>query len=88
VYNILYLKPKQEGICDVCGGELYQREDDTEKVIRERIKVYEKQTQPLLEFYRGKVPFVDFLCEDLNLPPEKAVAEILEGLRKVGLYKN
>jgi adenylate kinase len=87
VYNILYLKPKTEGICDVCGGPLYQREDDTEDVIKDRIKVYEKQTRPLLEYYKGKVPFVNFNCEELNLPPDKAVTEILEGLKKIGLYK-
>lgn len=87
VYNILYLKPKKERTCDVCGGPLYQREDDTEKVIRDRIKVYEKQTQPLLKYYKGKVPFVNFECTELDLPPEKAVAEIVEGLRKIGLYK-
>lgn len=87
VYNILYLKPKKEGVCDVCGGPLYQREDDTEDVIKDRIKVYEKQTHPLLEYYKGKVLFVNFNCEELNLPPDKAVTEILEGLKKIGLYK-
>jgi adenylate kinase len=87
IYNVLYLKPKKEGTCDVCGGPLYQREDDTEKVIRDRIKVYEKQTQPLLEYYKGRVPFVNFKCEKLDMPPEKAVVEILEGLRRIGLYK-
>lgn len=87
VYNTLYLKPKKEGICDICGGPLYQREDDTEAVIKDRIRVYEKQTQPLLEHYKGKVPFVNFKCEELDLPPDKAVVEILEGLKKIGLYK-
>jgi len=87
IYNILTLKPKKEGICDKCGGELYQRDDDKEDVIKERIKVYEKQTQPILEYYRNKVPFVNFECESLNIPPEKAVAEILEGLRKIGIHK-
>ncbi|HML02062.1 MAG TPA: nucleoside monophosphate kinase [Candidatus Bathyarchaeia archaeon] len=86
IYNVLYLKPKKEGTCDVCGGPLYQREDDTEKVIRDRIKVYEKQTQPLLEYYKGRVPFVNFRCEKLDMPPEKAVVKILEGLRRIGLY--
>jgi adenylate kinase family enzyme len=56
-------------------------------VIKDRIKVYEKQTQPLLEYYRGRVPLVNFKCEKLDLPPEKAVVEILEGLRRIGLYK-
>lgn len=88
VYNILYLKPKKEGICDVCGGPLYQREDDAEKIIKDRIKVYQQQTQPLLEHYKGKVPFVNFKCQELNLPPEKAVTQILQGLKKIGLYKN
>lgn len=87
VYNILYLKPKKEGVCDICGGPLYQREDDTEAVIKDRIKVYEKQTQPLLEYYKGKVSFVNFACEELDLPPDKAVVEILKGMKKIGLYK-
>jgi adenylate kinase len=88
VYNVLYLKPKKEGICDVCGGPLYQREDDTEAVIKDRIKVYAKQTQPLLDYYKDKVPFINFACNELDMPPEKAVAEILEGLKKIGLHTN
>jgi adenylate kinase family enzyme len=56
-------------------------------VIRDRIEVYEKQTQPLLEYYRSKVPFVNFKCEKLDMPPENALIEILSGLRKIGLYK-
>lgn len=81
VYNIRFLKPKKEGICDKCGGELYQRIDDTPKVIKERLKVYERQTQPLLEYYRGKVPFVEFRCDSIDIPPEVAVEEILKGLK-------
>jgi len=88
VYNILYLKPKREGICDKCSGPLYQREDDTEVVIKDRIKVYEKQTQPLLDYYKEKVPFVNFACEELDMPPEKAVTEILKGLKKLGFNTN
>jgi len=52
VYNIRYLKPKVEMICDKCGGPLYQRSDDTAAVIKERIQVYERQTQPLLEYFK------------------------------------
>lgn len=87
IYNVLYLKPKKEGTCDVCGGPLYQREDDTEEVIKDRIKVYEKQTQPLLEYYKNRVPFVNFKCEKLDMQPGDAVTEILEGLRRIRLYK-
>ncbi len=86
VYNIRFLRPKREGICDKCGGELYQRIDDTAKVIRERLKVYEKQTRPLLGHYRIKVPFVKFECKSVDMPPEVAVAEILKGLKKLCLH--
>ncbi len=43
--------PQQEGVCDECGGELYQRDDDTEEVVLNRLDVYERQTQPLEFFY-------------------------------------
>jgi adenylate kinase len=86
VYNILYLKPKTEGVCDKCGGPLYQRQDDTEKVIKDRIGVYERQTRPILRYYKEKkVPFVEFKCEKLDVPPEVAVEEILKGLKKLNL---
>jgi adenylate kinase len=46
--------PRKEGVCDKCQGELYQRADDTEETIKERLKVYFKQTMPLLEYYEKK----------------------------------
>jgi len=86
VYNIRYLKPKIEGVCDKCGGPLYQRSDDTADVIKERISVYERQTQPILRYYEEKnVPKVEFKCDSLDFSPEKAVDSILEGLNKAGL---
>lgn len=86
VYNVRYLKPKVEGVCDKCGGQLYQRADDTAEVIRDRIGVYERQTEPILEYYKGKnVPFVEFKCETLDMPPEVAVENILEQLKQLRL---
>lgn len=87
VYNIRYLKPKKEGVCDVCGGELYQREDDKPEVIKERLKVYEVQTQPLISYYSGKVPFVNIECESVDIPPETIVKDILQELQKMDLTK-
>lgn len=52
VYNIFFFPPASEGICDKCGGELYQRSDDTEETARNRLDVYFKQTMPLIEYYR------------------------------------
>ncbi|MEM1566824.1 MAG: nucleoside monophosphate kinase [Candidatus Bathyarchaeia archaeon] len=86
IYNILFLKPKNDMICDKCGGPLYQRSDDTPEVIRKRIEVYEKQTQPLLDYYKCKgLPFVEVRCEKLETPPEEVVEKILEGLKKLNL---
>lgn len=86
VYNLRYLKPKVDMVCDKCGGELYQRSDDTPEVIKRRIEVYEQQTEPILEHYKGKgVPFVEFKTESLEMPPEVAVEEIIKGLRRLKL---
>ncbi len=86
VYNIQYLKPKVEGICDKCGGQLYQRSDDTAEVIKERTQVYEHQTEPILEHYsQKKTPLIEFKCERLDTPPEVAVEEIMIGLRRLKL---
>jgi len=53
-YHIIFNPSKKEGVCDSCQGELYQRDDDKEKTIRNRLKVYQTQTAPLITFYRGK----------------------------------
>ena len=61
VYHEIASPPKVAGKCDKCGGELYQRPDDNEKTIRERLKVYFAQTAPLLDYYKagGKLISVD-----------------------------
>ncbi len=51
MYHVAFDPPKQAGICDKCGGELYQREDDAEETVRERLKVYAATTRPLIEHY-------------------------------------
>jgi len=54
VYHILSLKPTQDGVCDVCGGTLIHRKDDTEETIHHRLTVYEEKTLPLLAYYEAK----------------------------------
>jgi adenylate kinase len=53
-FHVVSNPPRREGVCDVCGGELYQRVDDSEATVRNRLKVYRKQTAPLLDWYAGK----------------------------------
>lgn len=54
MFHVLFHLPKQENICDRCGGTLYQREDDREETIRTRLKEYERQTTPLIQYYQNK----------------------------------
>jgi adenylate kinase len=54
MYHVIFNPPAKEGICNVCGGELYQRDDDQEATIRARLQVYEDQTAPLIAYYNKK----------------------------------
>jgi adenylate kinase len=86
VYNIRFLKPKVEGKCDKCGGELYQRSDDNEAVIRNRLQVYKTQTEPLVEYYRKKnTPFIVNVTKSVDQPPEPMVEHMMAELKKMGL---
>ena len=53
-YHIEHIPPKTEGICDTCGSELVQRDDDKPETVQNRLKVYHEQTQPLIEYYDAK----------------------------------
>ena len=53
-YHIVHIPPKQEGVCDKCGAALVQRDDDKEETVKNRLKVYHEQTQPLIDFYEKK----------------------------------
>lgn len=53
-FHVRYSPPKNKGFCDRCGGELYQRQDDEEATIRNRLQVYRRQTEPLTDYYSAK----------------------------------
>ncbi|MDP6647768.1 MAG: adenylate kinase [Candidatus Woesearchaeota archaeon] len=54
IYHLDFIKPNREGFCDKCSGQLYQREDDKPKAIKERLKVYKEKTEPLINYYKEK----------------------------------
>jgi adenylate kinase len=60
-YHVEFDPPEEEGVCDACGGELVQREDDTEETVRERLRVFRENTAPVIEFYdeRGDLVEID-----------------------------
>jgi adenylate kinase len=74
-YHLVSAPPKVADKCDVCGGELYQRVDDREDTVATRLDVYQKQTSPLLEYYRGR----NLLSE---VAGEGSVAQVAEAIRK------
>ena len=74
-FHLVSAPPRQPGICDRCGGELYQREDDSEATVRNRLQVYERQTAPLLDYYRRR----NLLA---TIPGEGAIGEIRAEIRR------
>ena len=74
-YHLLYFPPKTPGICDKCGGELYQRKDDSVETVKSRLEVYDKQTKPLLDYYveKGKL---------YNINGSKILTKCLRRLKK------
>ncbi len=66
IYNVKSKPPKVEGVCDVCGGAVVQRDDETEEAILNRLEVYNEQTAPLVEFYRDEGLLVSVPTSDLE----------------------
>jgi len=54
IYNLIRHPPKEKGKCNLCQGELYQRDDDTKETVKKRLEIYRKETSPLIEFYSQK----------------------------------
>ncbi len=80
-FHVMFNQPKEEGVCDVCGGELYQRDDDNEVTVRNRLATYRKQTEPLIEYYdrAGLVARIDG-----SKAPEQVYEEIRSALGPSG----
>ena len=78
VWHVVYDPPTHEGICDDCGGELFQRDDDKEEVIRHRLEVYKTQTAPLVAFYADEGILVGI---DAAGPVEEVTTRALAALR-------
>jgi adenylate kinase len=78
VWHILFDPPAREGICDACGGELFQRDDDREETVRHRLEVYTKQTAPLVAYYADEGILIGI---DATGPVEEVTERALAALR-------
>lgn len=74
-YHVNFIPPKVKGKCDVCNGDLIQRSDDKENVVKDRLAVYEKQTRPLIDYYKKTGLFV-------NIDGLKSESEVFEEIKK------
>jgi len=80
IFNLVSLLPRKEGICDSCEGELYQRNDDKEEVIQNRLNIYKEQTQPLINFYKDLGLISNVKVTDKNQTPEELVEKVLNAI--------
>ena len=74
-YHTVFSPPTVPGICDRCGGPLYQREDDTLETAQRRLEVYDNETRPVLDYYRAAGILVE-------VPGDRSVGEVTEALRE------
>ncbi|MBI5229162.1 adenylate kinase [Candidatus Micrarchaeota archaeon] len=63
IYNLNFSPPKKDGVCDKCGGLLYQRDDEKEETVLNRLSIYEKQTAPLIKYYEGRSRLINVTGE-------------------------
>jgi adenylate kinase len=79
IWHVAFDPPTKDGVCDVCGGELFQRDDDREETIRHRLEVYQEQTAPLASFYADEGILVGL---DATGPVEEVTERALAALRR------
>ncbi|MFI6344599.1 adenylate kinase [Streptomyces sp. NPDC050560] len=77
VFHVVNKPPKRDGVCDVCGGELYQRDDDSEGTVRKRLEVYHQKTEPIIDYYRRQDLVVTISASG---PVEEVTARAMQAL--------
>lgn len=77
IWHVELDPPRKEGVCDDCGGKLYQREDDSEETVRHRLEVYQEQTAPLISFYKRQGVLV---CVEATGPVEEVTKRAMDAL--------
>jgi adenylate kinase len=76
-FHVEFDQPEEEGVCDECGGDLIQRDDDNEETVKERLDVFEENTQPVIDHYEGTGQLVRI---DGERPPEEVWADLKDAI--------
>lgn len=79
IYNVITKPPKVENVCDICGGKLVQRSDETEGAIKKRLMTYKLKTEPLIEYYSKEGVLVEV---NGNRAPEDVYLSVIETVKK------
>ena len=82
-YHVKFIPPQTAGVCDACGAALIQRDDDTEEVVRERLATYNRQTEPVIAYYRDR-PQLRILDIDGNRLPNEVTESMVEAMASLG----
>ena len=77
-YHVEFEPPEEPGVCDVCGAELVQRDDDTEETVRERLRVYQENTAPVVEHYRDEGVLVEVDGEGTPDDVFESIADVVD----------
>jgi len=82
IFHIRNIIPKVEGVCDNCGGEVYQREDDKPESVKKRLDVYKKQTAPLIDYYKEKELLADIDADKPIEQVDEIIADVGNALKE------
>jgi adenylate kinase len=83
IFHTINIKPKQDGVCDYCNGELYQRDDDKPEAIEKRLVIYENDTKPLIDYYKQKDLLKEVMVnEDFSTHTELILGRIFGAIKQ------
>jgi len=82
IFNTITHKPKEDGICDKCQGEIITRSDQQPEIIQNRLNVYQEQTAPLINFYKNKGILQHVTCDDFHQPVDEMAQKVLTTIEK------
>jgi adenylate kinase len=87
IYNLRTSPPKKQGICNNCQGQVIRRKDAEPEIMKKRLKVYQDQTQPLINFYKDKGVLTEVFCDKIEQTPDETFQQVMDAINRF-LEKN